>query len=392
MLATINAALPYLAATYVLFLVFHLIKFTGAFFTINQLKKDRLLKPNIDIRIFVNKTVLHLGIKKKVQVWLSENIDVPSVVGFFKPFILLPVATVAQLNTQQLEAIILHELAHIKRQDLLLNLLQIIAKLILFFNPFANYLYKQIEAEREHCCDDWVLDHQYNKETYASALLQIETLRLAKIELALAATNDKKLLLGRIKRMFSAKPSTFLNNIQKIQVASISLILTIAIILFSPVKISTINNTIAIKNIFPEKKIQTIASTDHAIALIDRSKINTKKGIKNKAVETEKKSTKKDNDYSVALINQDLLQPTEPLDYTITTVSEKEKINSPKYFVKIEEERSGVKNNNVYYFQLSRDSGKNAVKPLIFLKQPAKKVITKKLPDTLSMPGKRVTT
>ncbi|UEG49588.1 M56 family metallopeptidase [Ferruginibacter lapsinanis] len=394
-LSTINAALPLLAVVYVLFLFFYLIKFSGIVFKTAKLKNNDLTKPDIDIRLFVNNTVLHLGIKKKVDVWISKNVDVPSVIGFFKPVILLPVAAITQLSTQQTEAILLHELAHIKRDDFLLNILQTVAKLMLFFNPFATLLCREIENERENCCDDWVLNYQYNRETYANALLQIEIHRQQKTLLALAATNGKKQLLNRIKRLFASEPYTFLNEIQKVKIITVVLIATFAIISLIPIKPLTNNAAIFTdsKKIYAAAKVHPI--TPKSTPFVHPTIAKTRKNVTLKNNATPKSVNiidTKEEDFPIALINEDLFK-NKPSNFSILPVSEKNELTTPKYFVRIEDQSSGEKNNNTYYFQLSKDSGKAAIKPIIFINQPVKnKAAAKKLPDTSSMPGKRVTT
>lgn len=393
--SSINTVLPYLAVVYSMFFIFFLARFTGIFFKTTQLKKRDLIKPSIDIRVFVNNRVLHLGIKRKVQVWLSESIDVPSVIGFFKPFILLPAAAITQLNTQQLESILLHELAHIARQDLLLNMFQTVAKLMLFFNPFAAFLNKQIENERENCCDDWVINHQYNKETYANALVLIETYRQGQTVIALAATSGKKQLLNRIKRLFTTESNTILSRFQKIQIAILSFFILIFAIVLNP-----LNSTVSKNNFTSNKKITStlllrpLANMlpKNTIVLLPVKKIIIKENTKTSIMSNENNMVNKEQDYSVALINENLVQ-NKTANYTAQPVSNKEKINTPKYFVKIEEENSGNNYNNVYYFQLSQDSGKAAIEPIIFINKPAKdKSAAKKMPDTSAVPGKKVTT
>lgn len=391
----INTVLPYLAISYIIFAIFHLIRFTGILFKTTQLKNRYLIKPDIDIRIFVTNTVMHLGIKRKVQVWLSESIDVPSVIGFFKPFILLPAATITQLNTQQLESILLHELAHIARRDLLLNMFQIVAKLILFFNPFAVFLNKQIENERENCCDDWVINHQYSKESYANALLLIETYRQGQTMLALAATSGKKQLLNRVKRLFTTDSNTSLSRFQKIQTIVLSILLLVTVIAIHP-----LTTTVKINNITANNKATSTldviplanALPKNAIVLLPAKNTIIKENIKTSIKVNVKNTVTKEQDYSIALINENLIQ-NKTTNFQAQTVSNKEETNTSKYFVKIEEENSGNKYNNVYYFQLSQDSGKASVEPIIFINKPAKdKSAAKKMPDTSAVPGKKVTT
>ncbi|MBA2562683.1 MAG: M56 family metallopeptidase, partial [Chitinophagaceae bacterium] len=108
----------------------------------------------------------------------------------------------------QLEAIILHELSHIKRNDYLINLLISLIETILFFNPFIVLLIKIIKKERENCCDDFVLQYQYDRHSYASALLSLEQSRNQHLRLALTSTSGKKQLLSRIKRIMEVKNIT----------------------------------------------------------------------------------------------------------------------------------------------------------------------------------------
>jgi hypothetical protein len=137
-----------------------------------------------------------------VQIWLSSVVDTPVTLGIIKPVILLPVAVVNHLSLKQAEAIILHELNHIRRNDYLVNLLIACIDVIMFFNPFARLLTNSIRKERENCCDDMVLQFRYEPATYARALLSLEQNRVSTNALALAATGkDKYFLLNRVKRI-----------------------------------------------------------------------------------------------------------------------------------------------------------------------------------------------
>jgi hypothetical protein len=141
-----------------------------------------------------------MGIRKKVMVYLSELVQSPVTVGYLKPIVLLPVAALNNLSTQQVEAILLHELSHIRRYDYLVNLVMSIIVTFLYFNPFVKQFMKTIEEERENCCDELVLQFGYDKVGYASALLTLEKLSLARHTLALGATG-KKYLLSRIEKI-----------------------------------------------------------------------------------------------------------------------------------------------------------------------------------------------
>lgn len=146
-----------------------------------------------------------LQIARQVSLHVSEKITVPITAGFIKPIILLPVAMVSRLNPEQVEAILLHELAHIKRLDFMWNILQKVIESILFFNPFVWLIVKEIHKEREYCCDEIVVSETADPLTYAKALLQLEV-QIKHNELAMSATGTEKYpLFDRIKRISGMK-------------------------------------------------------------------------------------------------------------------------------------------------------------------------------------------
>ena len=194
-------SIPYLSVAYILLLAILMLKLYSSYRYVYMIAKKRLLPPPSDLEIFTDKVVSELNIAKKISVWISKNIDIPATVGFFKPVILIPVASMNSLTTQQLEAIILHELSHIKRNDYLVNLFISVIETILFFNPFVLLLAKAIKRERENCCDDFVIQYRYDPQSYASALLRLEQSRRKNLQLAIGAVSGKKQLLSRIKRI-----------------------------------------------------------------------------------------------------------------------------------------------------------------------------------------------
>ncbi len=201
-------ALPFLSLAYLVAAAFLFVRFYFQYRHTQRLFTTGLQKADVEWRLFLKNAVQHLGIKKKVHIWLSSLVDTPVTFGIFKPVILLPVAAVNHLTLKQAEAIILHELNHIRRNDYLVNLLISCVDVILFFNPFARLLTGIIRKERENCCDDLVLQFCYEPHSYASALLKLEQNRVNTNELALAATGkDKFFLLNRVKRILGNEPT-----------------------------------------------------------------------------------------------------------------------------------------------------------------------------------------
>ena len=167
---------------------------------VQRIQKHGLTKADFNYRLFVQKISSHLGITKKVSVFASRLVRSPLTVGYFKPIILLPVAALNNLTTQQVEAILLHELSHIRRYDYLVNFMISIINTILYFNPFVKMFMRTMEEERENCCDQLVLQYGYDKVSYATALLTLEKLSIHRQALALGAAG-KNFLMSRIEKI-----------------------------------------------------------------------------------------------------------------------------------------------------------------------------------------------
>ena len=147
-----------------------------------------------------------IGTTTKVMYKTSTLVSSPCVIGVFKPVVLIPPALLLNLSPAQIEAILLHELAHIKRNDYLINLLQCIINGIFFFNPFLRYLSNKIDQERENSCDDLAASYCASPLTYATSLGKLTELGLTN-QLALAANSNKHSVLNRIKRLLGDLPT-----------------------------------------------------------------------------------------------------------------------------------------------------------------------------------------
>lgn len=200
--------LPYVSMAYLLLMVFLSIRWFLGYRQTQLIRRNGLQKIPANWRLFIKRIAAQLGIKKEIRLYLSDAVTTPLTVGFFKPIILIPIASINHLSTDQLEAVLLHEMAHIKRYDYLLNIILSVVELTLFFNPFTQLLSKSIRKERENSCDDWVLQFKYNATVYAEALLRIAYLQTAPA-FAMAASGKKNDLLVRVKRMIDKKDNRF---------------------------------------------------------------------------------------------------------------------------------------------------------------------------------------
>jgi beta-lactamase regulating signal transducer with metallopeptidase domain len=191
--------LPIASLLYLILLIFPLLQFVRNYRYVNVIRKYGLSKATVEWRMFVRKVAAQMGIKKPVHIWVSELVTSPVTIGYIKPVILVPLAAVNQLSTQQLEAVLLHELAHIRRFDYLLNLILKLIQSILYFNPFVKAFVKIVEREREKSCDEMVMQFQYDPYGYASALLELEKANHLPKTLAVAAGGKKNDLLHRVE-------------------------------------------------------------------------------------------------------------------------------------------------------------------------------------------------
>jgi len=200
--------LPYLSIAYLCLLLLLAARWINGYRQTTLIKTQGLQKIDVEWRLFVKRIADMLNIKHTVNIYVSELVKSPLTIGFLKPLILIPLASINNLTTYQLEAVILHELAHIKRADYIINIIQSIIETALFFNPFTQLLGKIIKRERENSCDDWVLQFQYDPTKYAEALLRIAYLQQAPA-FAMNAAGKENDLLWRVKRMLNQRQRTF---------------------------------------------------------------------------------------------------------------------------------------------------------------------------------------
>jgi len=146
-----------------------------------------------------------LRVTKSVALLETVFSEAPVVIGCLRPVILFPVGLLVGMPASQVEAILIHELAHIRRRDYLANLLQTAVEGFLFYHPAVWWISSVIRAERENCCDDLVVAVNGNAHEYATALTALEETRWAANQAALAVTGG--VLMKRIRRLLYPKES-----------------------------------------------------------------------------------------------------------------------------------------------------------------------------------------
>jgi beta-lactamase regulating signal transducer with metallopeptidase domain len=144
-----------------------------------------------------------LPVSAPVRLFESALVAVPTVVGWLRPVVLLPASALAGLSVAQLELILAHELAHVRRRDYLVNLVQTAAETLLFYHPAVWWVSHRMRVEREHCCDDLAVAACGNALIYAHTLAELEERRSGTPALAMAASGGA--LLARVARLLGAQ-------------------------------------------------------------------------------------------------------------------------------------------------------------------------------------------
>lgn len=183
-------------------------------YSIKRIRNTQVSPAGIYWENKVKALALQFGITQVVQIVQSGIVKVPMVVGHLKPLILVPIGLINGLSEKEVEAIICHELAHIKRRDYLVNILQSLMEIVFFFNPAVLWVSKLIREERESCCDDMTISSTHDKVNYISALISCQEFQPGNPEYAMAISGKNDQLVQRVKRMVS-NDTPSLNNIEK---------------------------------------------------------------------------------------------------------------------------------------------------------------------------------
>lgn len=294
---------PYLVSVYVIGLLIQTFMLSKGYLKLRKLRNELHDIVPQNWQLVFDELLPKLNITKKIKFQLSSHIHVPLVIGYLKPVVLFPVALVSQLDISQVEAILIHELSHIRRNDYLLNLIKTGIETILFFNPFVWLVGRLINIEREHACDDLVVKFTGTPINYAHALLKLEILKdKSSPALAMASTGKNQHLYQRIKRITDMK-TNYMNAKQQLLAITLTVATVISLAWVSPEKIKTPPKAVLQTNQEKTTKnsvISTVAepvcavspATPKIVALAD----TTKKKHKIKIVTVDSDGNKKEYD------------------------------------------------------------------------------------------------
>ncbi len=197
----LDAGMPAVVMIWLAGMFFFTVKFLAEFAYTNRMRYRETVAPSTFWKCRCDELCHMAGVRTSIDLVESALVQVPVVIGALKPMILLPLGTLAGLPAQQVEAILAHELAHIRRHDYLVNILQTLVSILFFYHPAVWWLSSRMRIEREHCCDDIAVAISGSPMALAKALAGLQERALAP-RTAMAATGDKKhYLLHRIRRI-----------------------------------------------------------------------------------------------------------------------------------------------------------------------------------------------
>jgi beta-lactamase regulating signal transducer with metallopeptidase domain len=195
-------ALPWLVEAWLLGVAFFSLRSAGGFLLLERERRKQSTSASDRVLAMCQTLQRRLGLERTIRYCECRWLQAPAVIGWFRPIVLLPVTALTGLSEEQLQSVIVHELAHIQRLDPFVNVFQISVETLLFYHPAVWWLNKRIRGEREHCCDDVAVSLCGNPVEYARALTLMEEWRSAP---ALAMAANRGPLSERIFRVLGLK-------------------------------------------------------------------------------------------------------------------------------------------------------------------------------------------
>jgi len=178
--------LPWLDALWLAGVVLLSLRALGGWWLLQRMSRSAMDAAPHTLRLRLDVLRRRMGVPRFVELRLSRKIANPVTAGVFRPWILLPISALTSLSPEQIEVVLSHELAHIRRADYLWNLLQTMVETLFFFHPAVWWISRRVREERELCCDDAAIECCTDPAVYAAALLRLEEERRSRLRLAMA--------------------------------------------------------------------------------------------------------------------------------------------------------------------------------------------------------------
>ncbi len=193
--------LPWALAAWSLGVALLTLRLAGAWVWLQRLRFSSVEPVGTEFQLRLNTLIRRLHVDRAVRLFKTTMVEAPLVIGWLRPAILVPVAALSGLTPEALDAVLAHELAHIRRHDYLVNLLQSAVEILFFYHPAVWWLSAEIRAERENACDDVAVSSCGDALLYARSLARLEELRGSMSNPKLALASNGGSLMNRIHRL-----------------------------------------------------------------------------------------------------------------------------------------------------------------------------------------------
>ena len=194
--------LPWLVGAWAIGVMLLSVRLAGGWWRTRALRTRGIEAAPDACQRMATRLIARMRITRPVAFFVSSRVTAPIVFGHIKPVVLVPAAVLAGLSPSQLDAILAHELAHVRRHDYLVNLLQTVIETIFFYHPAVWWVSRQVRQSREECCDDIAVAACGDRKDYVEALLGLEQMRHAAAPAATAALGATGgSLLARARRL-----------------------------------------------------------------------------------------------------------------------------------------------------------------------------------------------
>ena len=184
-----------------------LVRVAVSFVNLQRLRKSCRDVDVTSLSSILQDTLRNFDAARGARICISDEVRVPTAIGFARPLVILPAWALADLSAPELRSVLLHEFAHLRRWDDWTNLVQKLVQSLLFFHPVVWWIENRLSLEREMACDDIVLAHTENPRAYAECLLSVAEKSLTRrgLSLAQAAVSRMQQTSRRISQILEAK-------------------------------------------------------------------------------------------------------------------------------------------------------------------------------------------
>ena len=297
-----NQYIPLIVTIWFAGAVFFSIRLLGGLAYVQHIKYNHNTPLSDYWQMNLRRIAQQLHFNRPMALLESSLIHVPMVIGFFKPVILMPLGAVNALTEKEVEAILSHELAHIVRNDFVLNIFLSFIEVLFYYHPAVWWIAANVRTERENCCDDLAIQLCGNSLTYAKALVSLQEINQSQGSIpafAMSLSGRKNQMINRVKRILN-QPQNKSNIMEKLTATSL-LLLVITFLSFSantpfakPGKVLNFHHHFDVQPDTPSDVVFHVKPTFHVTSspmLVEPDTIPTKKKDRQRLVHTENGKT-----------------------------------------------------------------------------------------------------